>query len=551
MTTIPRPVPFGSFRADGITALRGQRLLARLQTGKYLPDRLWTQSADATWPGDTEGRTVLALELLTRALGTSSTQLTEHRLRWPRHLNRLGYFGATHGADLDEQQLASHGWVLRALCEGVLASPGRGDALRGLIAGVIDGLVLPNADAHAEYPIDHRRDVTGGSHSGSAARKRGRWILSTDIGCDWILMDGLAQVLDLAPDRRLAALVDAMIHRFMQVDLVALGMQTHATLTALRACLRRAAQTADAGLVAAVRERYAIYLAHGMTANWANHNWFGRPTWTEPCAMVDAFQVALGLWQASGDPAYLGDAHRFWHSALGHGQRCNGGFGPDTCCGAPSTDGGSGDLLGMSVFEAHWCCSMRGGEGIARAIEAAWWTAGDDLWLVLPQPGTAQLPDGTAIRLDTGWPHDGRLRLEIIACPAPRRLALRFFIPPGCTPAIPCIGGVAADAVRDAGFLVLDRTWGVGEVVDLDLRPQTRIERHGDGRRSIWHGPLMLAAAPDAVLGGEAVVVREAPTLWRCGGALLHPVDDTIHRHDLDAARDESWKGFRRRVLFA
>jgi uncharacterized protein len=552
MSTHPSTIPFGSFVPDGDTCQRSQRLLARLHSGKFRPDRLWAHSADATWPGDMEGRTLLALTLLGRALGRTPELLTTHWASYPQHLNPLGYFGTIHGEVLDEQQLSSHGWVLRALCEGILADPARSSELRSHLGGIVDGLALPNADVHGTYPIDHRNDVSGGSHSGTAARRRGRWILSTDIGCDWIFMDGLVQAHELAPDPRLAAMIDTMIARFLEVDLVGLGMQTHATLTALRGCLRRARQTGDAGLLAAVRSRYATYLAHGMTANWANHNWFGRPRWTEPCAMVDAFQLALGLWQATLEPAYLADAHRCWHSGLGHGQRANGGFGPDTCCGADPAHGGSGEMLGMSVFEAHWCCSMRGGEGLARAIEAAWWQDGDDLWLCLPQSGTLRLADGLTVRLDTAWPHDGRLRLEILAPGASRQRTLRIFVPPGCSPASPTVDGQHIETATDAGFLTISRSWSLGETLELDLRPATRIEvAHGGGGRQIWHGPLLLSATPGAGLASDPAFTREGPGLWRTGDALLTPVDDMFHRSDLDPVYGEGWKSFRRRVIFA
>lgn len=547
------PVPCPSFRPDGELARRGRRLLARLQSGKFRPDRLWTQSADATWPGDTEGRTLLALTLLGGAFGGEPAQLDAHWRAYPRHLNARGWFGPDHGTVLDEQQLSSHGWVLRALCEGIRAAPARAGALRGHLAAIIDGLVLPNAAAHASYPIDHRDDVAGGAHSGTAVRRRGDWILSTDIGCDWILLDGLVQAQALQPDPRLGELCDVMIARFLQVDLVALGMQTHATLTALRACLRRAAQTGDAVLVAAVRQRYAVYTACGMTANWANHNWFGRPRWTEPCAMVDAFQVALGLWRATLESSYLADAHRIWHSALGHGQRANGGFGPDTCCGADPAAGGSGALIGMSVYEAHWCCSMRGGEGLAQAAAHAWCAAGDDLWLCLPHAGTLA-HGGLELRLDTAWPRDGRLRLEAVAAAAPRHLRLRIFVPPGCEPSGASVDGAALAAPREAGCLVIDRDWALGDVLELDLRPQTRCEAApaacaAHGLRQVWHGPLLLGAAPDAVLP-QAAIVREGPGLWRAGDVLLTPLDDLIDRADLDESRDASWKDYRRRVLF-
>ena len=38
-----------------------------------------------------------------------------------------------------------------------------------------------------------------------------------------------------------------------------------------------------------------------MTENFENYNWFGRPEWTEGCAVIDSFIVATRLWRATGN----------------------------------------------------------------------------------------------------------------------------------------------------------------------------------------------------------------------------------------------------------
>ena len=61
------------------------------------------------------------------------------------------------------------------------------------------------------------------------------------------------------------------------------------------------------------------------------------------------------------EPGYLELAHNILYNALYYAQRANGGFGCDNCAGAfeptlrPS---------GEASYEAWWCCTMRGADGL-------------------------------------------------------------------------------------------------------------------------------------------------------------------------------------------
>src|ERR1700712_2847959 len=109
----------GEFRPSGDLWTRVQLNFNRLEESKYQPQNVFQRKAEAdNWPGDTEGRTVLALVLLAQALGRTPRYLEEILAQWPSEVNRLGYFGTVHPADtISEQQLSGHGWVLRALSE--------------------------------------------------------------------------------------------------------------------------------------------------------------------------------------------------------------------------------------------------------------------------------------------------------------------------------------------------------------------------------------------------------------------------------------------------
>ena len=58
--------------------------------------------------------------------------------------------------------------------------------------------------------------------------------------------------------------------------------------------------TGTKDLLPEVEKRFKLYVEEGSTENHMNYNWFGRPTHTEPCAFIDAFMVAVQLWQLTG-----------------------------------------------------------------------------------------------------------------------------------------------------------------------------------------------------------------------------------------------------------
>lgn len=99
-----------------------------------------------------------------------------------------------------------------------------------------------------------------------------------------------------------------------------------------------------------------------MTANYANYNWFGRPYWTEPCAIVDSYMASMALFRLTQQSEYAVLANRIYYNALLASQRPNGGFGCDLCSGTEQS--GRFVQANTDVYEAWWCCSMRGAEGL-------------------------------------------------------------------------------------------------------------------------------------------------------------------------------------------
>ena len=383
------PSPVLGFQPSG--TLRERMLLNfdRMDTARFAPVEKTGCLREATydWPGDMEGRALLAFVRLERAAGRASVHLASLRTAWPGRLNRQGYFGPLLDPQaIHEQQLSGHGWVLRALCE--LYDWKREPAVLEEIRVIVYNLALPTRGAHAEYPIDPARRAKGkGSYSGTRSQQIGRWVLSTDIGCDLIFMDGLMQAATLLKDPAADALCEEILARNLEIDLAGIQAQTHATLTGARGMLRWADYKKRPALIAEAEKRFQLYLREAMTENFENWNWFGRPTHTEPCAVVDSFVAAHELWRMTGKAEYLAWAHRIVWNGFFNEQTANGGFGCSTVCGANGSR-----LVGISIPEAWWCCSMRAAEGFAELTARSLYSAGRRLYVAGLNPGRISMP---------------------------------------------------------------------------------------------------------------------------------------------------------------
>lgn len=498
-------LPLGAFRPSGDLWTRLQRNFDRLEEEKYRPENVFQREKEAgNWPGDTEGRTVLALVLLAQATGRAPRYLDEILVRWPGEVNARGYFGDIWPDDtISEQQLSGHGWVLRALSELERWRPG-GPA-RALAAPIIENLILPTAGDHRLYPLDPSVRKAAGEFSGTHLGRVGRWLLSTDVGCDFICLDGVVDVYDVFRDERLRPVIEEMVGRFLELDLVAVKAQTHATLTACRALLRWSMISGDESLVRAVAERYALYTERAWTEHYANFNWFGRPEWTEPCAIVDSLMVAMELWRRTQTHRYLEDAQRIYFNALAHAQRANGGFGCDNCPGADGED----DLF-FKVYEAHWCCTMRGGEGLSRMAQYGGAIVGSEWRLPFGLGGEVN-HGGCRLTIESKYPRGFSLTIRARGLAGRNIRTLALFIP-SWVKNVRCESGVApAGDVLD-GWMRLpvgrdDDTWTItGELVS-SVRSTLNPLAARKPRVVRQRGPLLLAGRPD---GGSAEPLFDA-----------------------------------------
>lgn len=489
------------YKPQGELLWRLERSFARLHADWYRPDQIFTADQDG-WPADWEGRAVLALTLLGKALKREPAYLEAILEGVKSRLNRDGYLGEIlPEGELDEQQLSGHNWLMRGLMEYGLW---KGDGpVRGMMERMVENLYLKSAGRFASYPTDPAQRVMAGKAAGNrTGHSIGGWRTSTDIGCAYMSLDAMSQYYALYGDERVKALTEEMIACFARIDLTGLSMQTHATLSALRGVLRHYESTGDARLLALVKSRFDLYRKQGMTETYANYNWFGRPDWTEPCAIVDSFLLALNLYRLTREGDYLSLAHRIYYNALSIAQRDNGGFGCDNCAGA-------GDVtatIGLQIYEAYWCCTMRGGEGLYAA--ASNWAArsGDALDILFFHEGELE-EDGVKLTLSGGYPARGELNLTAARAEDSPVRRLRLFIPSFLWDCAFALNG--AEIPREGDFLTLPLPQGNHEFAltfPLPLRREPTVgENTLPGYFVWWRGPAILGKNS----AGELVPLRD------------------------------------------
>lgn len=330
----------------------------RLSTGDYYSIEDIFSPKHYDWCGDKEGRALLAFMCHYKISGKIIPCMEQMLAQLPDHLNPQGYFGPIWEQEIQEQQLSGHSWLLRGLCEHYEIF-GDGFSLQALRT-IVENLFLPIRGRFSSYPIQ-RNMAKEGDVSGSQIGILDGWILSSDVGCAFMSIDGLSHAYQITKDPRIKELLDEMTAVYLGIDKVALQVQTHCTLTAARGMVRMYQQTGDEFYLTGAKNIAALYFeGGGMTATYQNLNWWGRPdSWTEPCAIVDSLMLSGELYKLTKQEAYRTLAARVYHNGLATAQRDNGGAGTDSVVLEDGVD-----TLYMGMYEAYFCCTMRLAEGL-------------------------------------------------------------------------------------------------------------------------------------------------------------------------------------------
>ena len=357
----------------------------------YYSEKNFIQDNEYSWPGDFEGRTLLALVSLAKAL---------HKQEFPEklfllakeHVNQDKYFGKLFdGKVANEQQISGNSWYLRALV--AIYEEYKDTFAYESICSIIDNFVVKLLPFYKKYPMEskYRDNTNKGEAIGALYTKTvNDWYLSTDTGCAFIALDGFTSAYSIYPNQDLKQLIEFMIEKFMSIDKVGLRCQTHATLSASRGIMRFYEITQQDKYLDYVKGIFDLYLQNGMTCNYANYNWFLRPSWTEPCAIVDSLILAFSLFRETGEYRYAQVVNRIYANALRFAQRGNGGFGCDVCL-----DENENYLKpNQNFYEAFWCCTMRGAEGLLWCVENIVQSKGNTVTVVCAEDCNVVSKDG-------------------------------------------------------------------------------------------------------------------------------------------------------------
>lgn len=326
----------------------------RLHSAPYTIETVF--DGNPGWPGDREGRALLAFLCHYHISGRKIPCMERMMAELPKRTNPQLFFGDVPAAGhANEQQLSGHNWYLRALTD--YAETFRDPFALEALKSTFEHLYLPALPLYDVYSLE--RSSAGGKVDGSICGAALGWELSTDVGCAFMCVDGVARYYALTGDERALVFLEKVIDVFLQADMVAHGFQTHTSLTCLRGILSFYETTRQEKYLQAVRSEFDRYLQHGMTLTYENFNWFGREeTWTEPCAVTDSLLLAAALYHHTGEARYRTLARRIWANGLQFCQRDNGGVGTNKCVTARQP------VLRISGYEAPQCCTMRYAEAL-------------------------------------------------------------------------------------------------------------------------------------------------------------------------------------------
>lgn len=547
------PIAYSDIYIQGELLSRAMRNYDRLESDLYWPENDFApkgRNPNAASPGDKEGRIILGLTLQAQATHRRPVYLSQIVELMPKYVNPKGYLGPILKGKIDEQQLSGHGFLLRGLCEYYIWK--KDPEVKRHILNITNHLALPVKDAFLYYPVDPKSRIQNvGEVAGTIQNTVGEWMLSSDIGCYLLLLDGVTQVYDLFPSTELKSLIEEMIACFQRMDIVSIKAQTHSTLTGLRGILRYYHTTGNRELLKLVEDSYAIYRNKGMTANFENLNWFDRPKWTEPCAIIDSFMVAVQLWQITDKSHYLEDAHLIYYNAIGHTQRENGGFGLDNCTSPAEPS------LYVKDDEAWWCCTMRGGEGMAAAIQYNYFLKDNEV--VIPffnsSEAVLRLKGGNiALKQISEYPFNGFITWEVQDSKNNRPVTLKWLAPFWSKNHQLKINGNSVSFEKINGFLMVNMIMKNGTTIELsfeqnpEIGEQTGKQNSNNRYHSIAYGPLLLGYEGDKEVNipANAEMIRESTTEWRVKGTDIKLTP--IHHFMNAEVREHS--GYRKQILF-
>ncbi len=181
--------------------LYGEPETRRLKNRERLSDEMYRApqifAEGGEWPGDWQGRALLALACHYKMAPTQEErdsvylQANEILRQLPEYTNIGGYFGDIFDENnVNEQQLSGNSWFLRGLCMWYEITEDK--ELFARLERITQSLLLRLIPAYKRYPAGKRED---GAVDGHLQKETvNGWRLSSDVGCAFILLDGITDV---------------------------------------------------------------------------------------------------------------------------------------------------------------------------------------------------------------------------------------------------------------------------------------------------------------------------------------------------------------------
>ena len=145
------------------------------------------------------------------------------------------------------------------------------------------------------------------------------------------------------------------------------------------------------------------------------------------------------------------------------------------------------------------CCSVNGARGFGMISDWAVMASADGVLLNWYGPSKihAQTPAGVIVELTqkTEYPRGNNVQLTVGPSKT-SRFPLNLRIPHWSSNTMVAVNGKEVEGIQPGRYLVLDRTWKQGDIVDLTFDFSLRFwvgEREYAGKTSIYRGPLLLA----------------------------------------------------------
>ncbi len=545
-------LPFENVFPGGELQKRMVLNFSRLQDPEFTFKAVSTASTVKDAPGDWIGRDILGLTLLSRVLHKDAPDnLKEIISRLPELFNEKGYIGPVlTSGEIDEGQVTGHNALIRGLSEYYLWK--KDPQVLNYLQTMVTNLFIKNEELISKYPIETTEIKKADKVIGAAVGSTNVWKnLSSDTGQFFMTLDAITQFYQISPSKELKTTIETIINRFNQVDFVKVGYQTHSFLSALRGILRWFEITGDRKYLAIVELRYAAYENLAMTENYENYNWFGRPLWTEACGVIDSFMLTAQLWKITKKNHYLHWSHLILYNAIYAGQRPNGGFGTNVCTRVVEKP----ILEAHSAYEAPWCCSMRGSEGLAQQAAYTMFTSKDEVIIPFYETTNAELTffDGALHISETSdYPYSGKSEFIIEKATTKKVKSVSFFIPHWADQKSVelYLNHKKTDFKIKNTFIILTHQFFEGDQIQLNfrfaLREESALHKTKLLTKKYFHGPLLLGIDTQIELTIHPTTLFNymGEGIYTSGNMVLRPLTDLTWMEEAKS------KATRRQILF-